>query len=131
MTAPCPACGHTAKPDHFAYRDGWAIDPTGFVAFKGPFLRTTPARAKLLHALASATGFMTTDALLNRISRSDDAKVVHVQICNLRKWLAANGLPDPIHADRGYAAPGYRWRNPVSVNAHATPSNQRSQHDHA
>jgi DNA-binding response OmpR family regulator len=106
----CPHCGFNLVADRPIERDGWVIDPTGQVAFEGAVREVKATWAGILYALAATPGSITTDALLNRVSDSENVNVIAVQVSRLRRWLAEAGFPDPIYSSRGRGNYGYRWR---------------------
>lgn len=110
MTPFCPACGHNLTADAPVASGAWRIDPR-----QGAFFRDKPVTRRqtwvqIMLALAESGGrVVSTEALLNRISDSDQNGVIATQICQLRKHLAGLGVPDPIVSHRHRGMNGYRW----------------------
>jgi hypothetical protein len=117
----CPHCGWNFTAETPTTRDGFVIDPTGQISFGGPVYAFRRTWASILYGLATSTGWVTAEALLNRISDGENNNILASQISQMRKWLAAHDMPDPIHGRPGHEG-GYRWRTPVSHPvAHSIP----------
>jgi hypothetical protein len=118
----CPACGEGIDLSHAVYQDGWMIDPAGRVAFKGPIHFVPSTWTIILAALAEAKRTVQPYALIDLTGSTADLGCLRAQLSKLRRWLREHGMPNPIQTVRGVygsSTPGgYRWRNPVSVNAH-------------
>jgi hypothetical protein len=104
----CPHCGFNLAADRPVERDGWVIYPWGGLSYRGKALRTRASWAGILHALAATPGKMTVDALLNRVSDSENPNTLHSQISQMKRWLAQRDLPFPVEGFR--VDGGYRWR---------------------
>lgn len=95
MSAMCPNCGKSLKPDAPVKRDGWFIAPYGPVIYDGRSVPLSPARTALIYTIAAANQPVTLDALLNRISDSDDYNLIAVQMTHIRRELRSNNIPIP------------------------------------
>jgi len=115
MPALCPHCGCSLEADKPVARDGWTIDPRGRVGYRGAAYEIRLTWASILYALAASEDRVRPDALLNRVSDSENINVISVHICKLRKWLRARGLPDPIDSAIGRGHTGYLWNAPAAA----------------
>ena len=111
MTAPCPRCGHNFVADRPIERGAWRIDPLGVIEYGGQRHRIRATWAAILHCICSRPGFVSTEALLNRVSNSDNRNTVVVTISQMKRWLQGRGIPLPIKGTRhgAYAEGGYVW----------------------
>lgn len=102
----CPRCGHIAS--HAFYINGWMIDPVmALIAYKGPAIDVPASWARLLVILAAENGApVEATEIMQKLGWQSYA-ALKVQINHIRKFLASNGMPDPIASRRGLK--GYRW----------------------
>lgn len=102
MAVVCPHCGFSIVADEPVSSGGWLVEPTRL--FKNAeLLNVTQQEAGFAYAIARSGGkLVSRNAVLSRISDSDDAALLNVVICRLRR--KAPGLP--IELVRGK---GYRW----------------------
>ena len=110
MTSPhfCPCCGYNFREDQVVERDGFTIDPrAATVVYQGKPLRMAGSPARIMHALAASNRAVLADALLSRISGSDDMNTLAVQVHRAREACAEAGAPCPIITQRGV---GYVWQ---------------------
>lgn len=104
----CPMCGYNLTPDAVVERDGWHIDPRGEVHFNGARLRMPMSWVGILYALATSTDCVSRDALLNRISNSENENVLCAQVSKLRRHFNEIGVLPPFET---VWARGLRWRS--------------------
>ncbi len=110
MTAMCPACGYNLVKDEPIQLDGYTLGPHLCIAPGGVNVHLTPGEAGVLYALAKAGGgWVSTEALHNRVSDAEDARVVPVYVFRIRKKL---GKACPIEGRNTRGHGGYRWRVP-------------------
>jgi DNA-binding response OmpR family regulator len=100
MPAICSHCGLSAEPDAPVDRDEWWLTPH-YAQYRGERLVLTPARSELLYAIAAARGPISREALLNRISYSEQRNTLEVQLSHLRRHLRDQGAPIPFEGLRG------------------------------
>ena len=107
MTAICPHCGYNLAADAPYVRGLWHLDPqAGRATFGNRIIVTRASWVRVLHTLAAASpSIVKPDALLNRVSASEDLNTIRVIIAQIkRKWPVA--VPWPIESVCGH---GYRW----------------------
>lgn len=103
----CPCCGYNIEADRPIDRDGWHIEPSGSVWFRGKFLRMRPAWATILHSIAKkADGCVSRIALLNRVTERENDNLLSAHVSHIKRFLAERGIALPIESVRGN---GYRW----------------------
>lgn len=102
----CPMCGYNLEPDPVVERDGWRIDPRGDVRFKDRIVKIPASWVGILHAVGSTTECVSRDALLNRISGSENSNVLCAQISKFRRFCKEFNLPVPFETVWGR---GLRW----------------------
>jgi DNA-binding response OmpR family regulator len=102
MSEMCPKCGYNFKPDGLITRGDWELS-LDEVRYKGEKIDLTPSHRGILYALAKANGIgLSIDALLNRVSDSDNPNVIYVHMTRIRQRLPV--IPfEASHPD------GYRW----------------------
>lgn len=83
----CPHCGWNFESDSVIWRGPWKLEPDrAFLG--GQRLPITPSCAAVLYAVAKANGTpISREAILNRISDSENNNVVAVYLSRLRKIL--------------------------------------------
>lgn len=103
----CPFCGHNFEPDAAVQRDGWSIDPyAGRVSWRGVIVVERVTFTRILHTVAAATpAIVGADALLNRVSSSENPNTIASMISQMKKQWPAK-VPWPIESVHGH---GYRW----------------------
>ena len=113
MTDPtCPRCGFNLEADKLVKRDGFVLDPRGFVNWRGQAVAMRPSWAIILHTLAQSERPVARDAMLSRISASDNANLLASTLSQLRKALRRQGVPDPIGS--AHHSPALWWRTPCN-----------------
>jgi len=102
----CPHCGYNFEADRPIASGNWVLFPHYSILDHEP-LRLTRSESGLLYTLAKARGdWVTTDAILNRISDSERPNIVSTLVADIRKKLGARA---PIASERGQRSRGYRW----------------------
>lgn len=110
----CPHCGFNFEADKPIVVGKWTLWPR-YTTWGNGDIGLTPAESGVLYALAKAEGdWVAADAILNRISDSEDRNIIAVYVNRIRKKL---GDLAPIDSDRGRCGRGYRWRRTVQVAA--------------
>ena len=104
-------CGYNLEADQVVTRDGFVLDPRGVVSWQGKRLRIKPAGVIVLHTLASSGRPVPRDAMLSRISSSENDNVLASTVSQLRKVLRECGVPDPVGVARH--AKSLYWQVPV------------------
>lgn len=110
MNAPafCPCCGYNFREDEVVERDGFKIDPrAATVLYEGKRLRMAATPARIMHALAASNRAVRGEALLARVSASEDLNTLAVQVHRARDACAEISAPCPIATQRGV---GYVWQ---------------------
>ena len=107
----CPMCGYNLEADRVMTRDGFVLDPRGSVSWRGKRLVIKPAGIIVLHTLASTCRPVPRDAMLSRISSSENANLLASTVSQLRKVLRECGAPDPVGVARH--AKSLYWQVPV------------------
>lgn len=106
MNEICPSCGYDMQRDTIYASGPWRIIPREAVYYNGVCITLSPARLNILLVLARQGGrTLSPDALLNRVSDSEDNNVVASQISQMRRYFEQIGIPFPIIGSRA----GYRW----------------------
>ncbi|MBY0394432.1 MAG: hypothetical protein K2Q27_14355 [Novosphingobium sp.] len=104
----CPCCGYNFREDEIVERDGFRIDPrAATVTYNGWPLRMAATPARIMHSLAVSNRAVRGDALLARVSASEDLNTLAVQIHRAREACAEINVPCPIVTQRGV---GYVWQ---------------------
>lgn len=100
----CPSCGYNLQADEVLTRGDWTIAPT-WANHLSQRIKLTPAEHGVLYAIAaSGNRPIKPEAILNRISDSENTNLVSVYVCRLRRKL---GQAVPFEL-AGYSI-GYRW----------------------
>ncbi|WP_298165063.1 winged helix-turn-helix domain-containing protein [Novosphingobium sp.] len=110
MSAPgfCPCCGYNFREDEIVERDGFTIDPrAASVIYHGRKLQMAASPARIMHALAASDRAVLREALLARVSGSEDMNTLAVQVHRARKACEDVGAPCPIFTQQGV---GYIWQ---------------------
>lgn len=109
----CPHCGFDFDADAPIEKDGFVFDlAQASITFNGNQVPGSRQHRALLFALAKANGAaMSIDGVLNRISDSDDQKLVSVIVCKIRSAFKSAGIPCPIQTARGTL----RWQMPTQA----------------
>jgi DNA-binding response OmpR family regulator len=106
----CPHCGYNFEQDATLELGDWRLSPRVGVFFRGKCVTKRETWTQLLLAMADAGGeIVSSDALLNRTSGSENPNVVAVQLSRLRRHLEAAGIPIPFTSQKGRGLTGYRW----------------------
>jgi DNA-binding response OmpR family regulator len=103
----CPKCGHNFEADAPISRDGWHLDPAaGRVVYHGAIVCERATFARILHTLAAAApAIVAGEALLNRVSGSENSNVLASTISQMKRaWPET--VPWPVESVHGR---GYRW----------------------
>jgi DNA-binding response OmpR family regulator len=104
----CPSCGYNFTVDQPIELDGFKIDPrNGLTAFNGMVIKgVSRGKTAIMHTIAKAGGdCVLPDAILNRVSDSEDRNVISVHVSQMRTIFAKHGMALPFHGSRS----GYRW----------------------
>lgn len=105
----CPHCGYNFTPDVELQIGPWSLSPNRCV-FDGVEMGLTPGEAGVLFAIARGKGsWITSDAILNRISDSDNTNVVAVLVSRMRKKLGQHLPFESAKGRSGDGQGGYRW----------------------
>ncbi len=113
MTHTCPSCGYDLAGDAVVVAGPWRIVPRDAAYYNGKRISVRPSWLNIMMTLAREEGrTITSDALLNRVSDSEDTNVIASQISQLRQTLNKIGIPTPIACGRGRGAHGggYYWK---------------------
>lgn len=104
----CPHCGYNFEADRHIEMGPWTLWPR-YVLWNNGDVGLTPAESGILYTLAKADGdWVSADAILNRISDSENRNVIAVLVNRIRKKL---GDLTPIESDPNRkGGRGYRWR---------------------
>lgn len=103
----CTRCGHNFEADAPVERDGWSIDPgAGRASYHGAIICERTTHTALLHTLAAAAPVIVTgEALLNRVSGSENSNVLASMLSQMKRaWPET--VPWPVESVHGR---GYRW----------------------
>lgn len=110
MTSFCPCCGYNLVPDEPVEIDGWRIEPRGGVYFDGKRIHLRASWRQILYTVASLGGDMIrTEALLARVSDSENNNVLASHVSQMRSYLREYGIACPVVGMRGCDNGGYRW----------------------
>lgn len=83
----CPHCGWNFEQDKPIEHGAWRLTPLS-AELDGKPIRLSRSQAGILYAVAKAAGKpVSRDALLNRVSSSDDPNIVSVHVSRLRAAL--------------------------------------------
>lgn len=108
MSGMCPSCGYNYGRDEPIVVGDWHIVPNETAYWRKVPVTTHPSHVNILHTIAKANGrLVRTDALLNRVSNSDDRNLICVHVSKLRGILRKRNIPDPIETLHNR---GYRWK---------------------
>jgi len=98
----CPSCGYNLARDEVIDRDGFMLDPRGAAQFHGDDLGLTLAEALTLYTVAQAKGRpVSREAILTRVSDSEDPNVVSVFLLRARRKLVEHSAPNPVRSLHG------------------------------
>lgn len=111
MSNACPCCGFNLERDEVVERDGFRLDPRGYVEFKGTLLDLRQSGRLILHALAAEDGRICSNGMLRgKIGAEDElSDVVSTQLTYLRRDLVRQGIEPPVQNVWGV---GWRWFAP-------------------
>lgn len=109
MTHLCPHCGYNFTADEPVTRDGWRIIPGQGAWFRRRKVVERLTWVNILHALATSDGWVSTEALLNRVSTSERRNTINSTVCQLRKDLRGKGVSLPFRGCKGEHRGGYQW----------------------
>jgi len=116
MSDLCPSCGFNLVKDKPIEIDGYVIDQgERTVSYEGKQVSgLTLSQVLMLHSIAKASpSCISSDALLNRMSDSDNTNLVCVQLGKMRNVFEDIGVTCPVQTVWGR---GYRWSpHPVPV----------------
>lgn len=102
----CPHCGFNFEADKPIVIGDWTLWPQ-FTSWAAGDVHLTASESGILYALAKASGeWVTAEAVLNRISDSENTNLVAVWVSRIRKKL---GSAAPLESARGRRGMGYRW----------------------
>lgn len=104
----CPHCGYNFAADAPLVIGGWRVTPE-HAEYDGKSLWLTRSEAAVLYSIARAKGeWISADAILNRMSSSENTNNIAVLLHRVRKKAAF--VPLPIISRRGpHSGGGYRW----------------------
>jgi DNA-binding response OmpR family regulator len=103
----CPSCGFNLIADKPLVIGDWELS-LGWAKLRGEQLALPPAMAKFIYAIGACKGgTVSYDAMLARITETDNINMMHVYATRLRKMLKADCS---IQTVRGM---GYRWKGAV------------------
>ena len=103
----CPHCGYNFDADTPLECGDWLLTPTS-ARLRGEDMGLTAGEAGVLYAIARANGEgVSTEAILNRTSDSENSNVVSVKLCRARKKIGEQRWP--VVSGRGRRG-GYRWK---------------------
>lgn len=115
MSAMCPMCGYNLQADAVVETGEWRVDPRGDARWRGKAVALRQSWVVLLLTLAAQPGrWISTEALLARISGSENRNVLAVHFSRIRAALLDAGAPVPFEGTRGLPG-GYRWIEGVAA----------------
>ena len=95
----CPHCGFNFEADKRISREGWVLDPVRSVAvYRERVVTRRMSWVLILHTLAKADGALVSlDALLNRVSDSENPNAASSTLSQLRHHLRRQGVEPPFN----------------------------------
>lgn len=112
MSGICPCCGYNLTADEPVERGPWVIDPRRGVFFNGELVVRRQTWTQILLTLARLNGArIPTEALLSRITESENPNVLASQVSQMRAYLRRRGIKAPVACVPGKGTPGYWWQD--------------------